>query len=444
MKKYIKYISALLLAMICCMPIVVSAEPEEDQPAVSIDSFIINSNENDKINATMKTSADTDIRYSYTVSVVTDISQDGQKVASGSGTTGKDQDINIDMSDINTYSEYRFKIVLTYTVDGEEEFATAFSKPFEFIQDTFSEDLSGKQLTVNMTSREITIDWSRYMKYGGDAVLVTIEVDGEKEVEELVYSSDQKFYDYHFEETAKVVNITLKQAIDGKLSEGIKATVNLVKDESSKEFYLIFPADSEQFNRTWNIQYRNGSDTQVIWKTDKDRTTLKLTDAGTFLVEMEETNKSLYIEYKDENDVTWIYDFATDVAAYAPDINMLESYNGSTVQSSSVVLVGKISDKAATITLNGNAAEVDTDGIFQGEVKLEDGKNVITIEATSSVGKTARKTIIVYKESTKLVEEVGNIFNEYMPLIITLGVSMVFIVVLIFAAKRKEIPTKNS
>ncbi len=438
MKKYIKYISTLLLAMICCMPMVVSAEPEDEyEPAVTVESFVIDSNENEKIKATMMATADTEISYSYTVSLVTDISQEGQKVASGTGKTGVAEEVSIDMTDANSYSAYRFKIVLTYTVDEVEEFATAFSKPFEFIQETYADELKGKTITVDMTSQIITIDWSKHMSYGADGVLVTIDVDGENKVEEIIYSSDAKLYEHYIEDEDNQVVINLKQIKDGKLSQGITETINLKKDDSSTDFYLILPQGNDQYNRIWSIEYRNGSETALTWKTDNDKSNLTLTDDGTFQVEMEEDNQSLHIEYTDTNGVIWTYDLATDVAAYTPNIDMLESYNGSTVKSSSIIMVGKVSDTSAQITLNGEAVEVDGNGTFQGEVALEIGKNVVTIEATSQIGKTARKTVTIYRESSDTATEAGNILTEYMPLIITLGVSLVFIVVLILASKRK-------
>lgn len=438
MKKLVKYMSIVLIAMMCCLPMVVSAEPEEDAPVVSVDSFVINSNANEKINATMLAVADTEISYTYTVSVVTDISKDGKQVASGSGKTGQNEDINIDMSDINTYSEYRFKIVLNYTVNGEEQFATAFSKTFAYTQESYAEELKGRDITVNVTSKNITIDWSRYMRYGADAVLVNIEVDGEKKVEELIYSEDKKTYEYDFEEGAKNVEIILRQAIDGKLSEGLRDKISLEKKQDKNDFCLVFPEEKEQFNRTWNIQFVNAKDTKLIWKTDNNKKELTLNDAGTFMVEMEENNESLYVEYSDDNKIKWVYDFATDVAAYTPDINMLEAYHGSTVKSESITMVGKISDKTATITVNGNKVEMDKSGVFESKVSLDVGKNTVIIEASNQVGKTARKTITIYRETSQIGENVSSVFDDYKPLIITLGVSLVFIAVLVVTSKRRE------
>ena len=169
-----------------------------------------------------------------------------------------DDIISVENGEINEYKlGYLFKIVLSYTVDGEEQFATAFSKTFAYTQQSYAEELKGRDITVNMTSNTITIDWSRYMRYSADAVLVTIEVDGEKKVEELIYSADEKLYEYDFEEGAKNVEIILKQAIDGKLSEGLRDKINLEKNPDKKDFCLIFPQGNDQFNRTWNIQYVN-------------------------------------------------------------------------------------------------------------------------------------------------------------------------------------------
>ena len=126
------------------------------------------------------------------------------------------------------------------------------------------------------------------------------------------------------------------------------------------------------------------------------------------------------------------------MAAYTPDINMLEAYHGSTVKSSTITMVGKISDKTATITVNGNKVEMDKSGVFESKVSLDVGKNTVIIEASNQVGKTARKTITIYRETSQIGENVSSVFDDYKPLIITLGVSLVIIAMLVVTSKRRE------
>lgn len=439
MSRYIKYISAILLAVMCCLPMVVAADENEYEPVVSVDSFVIDSNENEQIKATMFAKADhaEAIQYDYTVSVVTDISQDGKQVAKGSGTTGEFVQIDIDMSRINSNDSYRFKIMLTYTVDGKDEFATAISKVFAFTQESYADNLKGRDITVDMTGGMVTVDWNRYMSYGADGVLVIIEQDGEKKVEEIIYKDTAKYYKHYFDKDVKEIKVTLKQVIDGELSEGITDTLTVKKGQNPDEFYLLFPEGSDRYNLIWSVQYKNAEDMSVMWKGTGFSNTSKLNGDGTHVIDMKEDNEYVYVEYTDKNAIKWTYEFATDLATYAPDIDLLEAYNGTTVKSSSIILAGKVSDTTATVTLNGKETKVDGSGMFQGEVLLQTGKNVITIEATSTRGKASRKSLTIYKESGGMFEEAGSFFAQYAPLIITLTVSVVFIVVLILSSKKK-------
>lgn len=435
MEKYFKIISILLLVVILGTPQAVKAEPEDGESLVSIDSFVINSNENEKINATLQASAATEIYFGYKVAVVTDISQDGKEVARGRGKTGEDVSVDIDMSNINTYDSYRFKITVTYSVDGQDYFANAYSKEFDYTQESYANDLSGRDIEVDMTAKILKINWRNYTEWSAESVLVIIDVDGENVVEDVI-PKDENGYEYYFDQNTKQITVTLKQVVDGKLSKGIVDTINIVKEENSDEFYLKFPSEEKQYGSVWNVEYFNGSASKVLWKADSDKEELELEGNGSFLIDLEEDNDSLLVSYTDDNGILWRYEFWTDIVVYAPTIKLLEEYDGSSVESSSLILSGKVDDANATVKINDKEVEVDKDGMFSGTVDLAGGKNVINIEASNAVGKASRTSVTVFKEGGDSVVDDVNIFGEYTTLIITFGVSVVLLVVLIVIARR--------
>ena len=97
---------------------------EEDEPVVGLDSFIVNSMENEIYNISMiaKTAEGVTgpIEYSYKVYLVTNISEQGKEMVSGNGKTGETVTFDIDMNNANSYSEYRFKILYEYKYNDEE------------------------------------------------------------------------------------------------------------------------------------------------------------------------------------------------------------------------------------------------------------------------------------------------------------------------------------
>lgn len=426
------------MTLILWVPMVVNAEPDEEVSLINIDSFVINSNEGADINATLTTSSnvvDTQINFDYVVSVVTDISQDGKEVASGWGTTGEDTNVNINMSNINTYDSYRFKITVTYNVDGQDYIEHAYSKIFDYTQESFSDDLGGRDITVDMTAKVLSIDWGDHMAWSAQSVLVIIDVDGEKAVEEIVYKDNKRNYDYYFDQDTKQITVTLKQIFDGKLSAGISDTIDIVKNADAQGFYVEFPSDIEQYNSVWTIKYYNGAASKLHWETDSDRKDLELNEDGAFLIEMKDDNTRLALNYTDDKNITWKYEFATDIAAYAPTISLLEKYDGSTVDSERLMLSGSLDDANATVKINDEEIKVDDKGMFSGEVSLTTGKNVVTIEATNSIGRTTKKLVTIYKKGATSLAQEASIFGEYTPMIITAVVSVALLAVMIIVIK---------
>lgn len=434
MKKYFKIISVILLVLFLVTPSAVKAEPGDGEQPLTIDSFVINSNENEKYNATLKATAATEIYYQYTVAVVTDISQEGKEVASGSGRTGEDVSVDINMSNINTYDSYRFKITVTYSVEENEYIAYAYSKEFDYTQETYAEDLGGRDIVVDMTAKILKINWINYTNWSAESVLVTIEADGEKVVEEVV-EKNKEGYDYYFDQDTKQVTVTLKQVFDGKLSKGITDTIDIVKADNTDDFYLEFPSEEEQYGSVWNVKYFNGTENKVTWKADSAKKDLELDGDGSFLIDMGENNESLIVNYTDANNISWKYEFDTEIIIYAPTIKLLEEYDGSRVKSSSLVLSGKVDDASAMVKINGREVEVDKNGMFTDMVTLETGKNVINLEASNKVGKTSRTSVTVYKEGSSSSSDDGGILGEYTTLIITAGVSIILLAVLIAVSR---------
>lgn len=74
-----------------------------------------------------------------------------------------------------------------------------------------------------------------------------------------------------------------------------------------------------------------------------------------------------------------------------PTLNVTAPTNGLVTNKASVTVVGNTDDatsKPVTITVNGQAATVNTDGTFSKELTLSEGSNTITVIAKDRAGKT--------------------------------------------------------
>ena len=74
------------------------------------------------------------------------------------------------------------------------------------------------------------------------------------------------------------------------------------------------------------------------------------------------------------------------------DVNGPE--DGATVQTTAVIVHG-LTIPEASLTISGEAASVDADGMFRGEVTLSPGSNVIEVVATDTEGNREAKTLSI-------------------------------------------------
>ena len=151
---------------------------------------------------------------------------------------------------------------------------------------------------------------------------------------------------------------------------------------------------------------------------------------------MNDDNQKLFISYMDAKNVLWEYDFITTIVEYAPTIQLLEQYNGATIDGASVTIVGKVDDTSATIKVNGGEVTVDDKGTFRKTVDLAVGKNTIDIEATSIIGKSSRTSVTVYKAGTDDGIKDTSFISKYSTLIVSLSASVMLLAVLCVVVKK--------
>ena len=147
--------------------------------------------------------------------------------------------------------------------------------------------------------------------------------------------------------------------------------------------------------------------------------------------------EELTVEYNLDEHIKWVYKFPLVIADYAPNITLLEKYDGVTVATSDYTIVGKVDDVNAKITAEGCEVTQNDDGTFSIKAELEDGKNTIVIEAENKIGKTSKSVVNLYLDNSGSVIEKNSIIDKYLPLIITLSLSCVLIVAIIVLTKKK-------
>ncbi len=82
-----------------------------------------------------------------------------------------------------------------------------------------------------------------------------------------------------------------------------------------------------------------------------------------------------------------------------PEITIAAPANDLWTNESLIIVTGAV-PKGASLKVNGQEATVGTDGQFEREVILQEGDNILRIEATDDVGNVTSQEIIVHRKST--------------------------------------------
>jgi len=106
-----------------------------------------------------------------------------------------------------------------------------------------------------------------------------------------------------------------------------------------------------------------------------------------------------------------IYFFkATENFSEAPFLEIAEPLENETVNDERLTIRGK-TDPESSLEINGQAINLDKDGIFVAEVTLMEGINEIIIKAKNKFNKEAKKDIIVNYERNQIAEELFQKFK---------------------------------
>lgn len=93
------------------------------------------------------------------------------------------------------------------------------------------------------------------------------------------------------------------------------------------------------------------------------------------------------------NSASLTWGFTTDTIA--PVVSITSHQNGQYLNSQTITLSGSIDDPAATVTVNGQAAQVSGDSFSYAGLPLTEGPNSITVSATDPAGNTGTATITI-------------------------------------------------
>jgi minor extracellular serine protease Vpr len=132
-------------------------------------------------------------------------------------------------------------------------------------------------------------------------------------------------------------------------------------------------------------------------------------------IALKEGENRILIEAKGCTGETFILNRVVVLDTISPDLFISSPLNNSTVETDSVIILGKAIDSGTgvdNITINGNFISLSSDGSFSANLNLREGLNTFTITSEDKVGNKISKTLaVIYKkpiEITTIILQIGS------------------------------------
>jgi|SRR5690625_2579654 len=150
-----------------------------------------------------------------------------------------------------------------------------------------------------------------------------------------------------------------------------------------------------------------------------------------------EGSNDIYAEMESEDLVSYIIDASVYCDVNPPKIKLYDDLDGKTFYSNSVTLIGTMSG-GNILRILGERVE-EENGDFFYEVDLSLGENVIDIEAEDNNGNISKRVLTLYK-GPNIVSGADSTsgWTQFLPLLLSLLASIVFIALSLVFMKKKE------
>lgn len=383
---------------------------------------------------------DEDISYRYEIYAVADVEDSGQKeLASGSARAGENVKLDVELSSLTSYDSYKLMLRVTYDNGSAEFFDSAESEVFSFSNTETPERISDYKLYVDETNGTCYLDWDEFSDWNFDSYFISAFADEDKS--EPVFSGEitggQTDYEFSFPFETKTLEVNLYYRDNGILSQPKTKTVDFENGER-----LVLSTDEITSSAQAILEYNVASERVLKISLNENQSgEYRLTGSDSLGVTLAEGTNSLYAEFESDDNIFYYVSKEILYDAYPPEILLYEDLDGKTFDAGSVVISGKV--KSGTkLTVNGEETALDDEGGFSFSVDLDSAEVKVTLEASDAAGNASVQSLTLKRAVNAVLAATGKI-ADYIPLLIALSESVIFIIMALLFIKKKNAPRKS-
>jgi flagellar hook assembly protein FlgD len=188
-------------------------------------------------------------------------------------------------------------------------------------------------------------------------------------------------------------------------------SVNVLVDTSSPTLRLA-NLDDQSRVREANLTIEGLTDPDAVVRLADDPAILSIGADGQFSLkrQLEEGTNVIQLVAVDPAGNTTTLSREILLVTEPPEVTISAPLNDEWISESLITVAGAV-PAGATLKVNGQEATVSEDGLFEREIILQEGDNILRIEATDDVGNVATQEIIIHRKTTPPLLEL-NVEND--------------------------------
>jgi hypothetical protein len=417
----------------------ISVSVDEYEEGVWITQLELGTQEGSILPVTFRVEHDQNVSYRYELSLA--LAEGGMEkvVYNGNGTANEDVNMNIDLYSYSSHDQYLLKLNVIYTLNGYDYIDFAYA-PFSFINERSPSVLERFDIIIDEAESTMTLDWSKYVPYYYEGVLVAIFDNDNTEptvLHEAAPNDPQSLSTYYNSEADKIT-MDIKVKAGALYSESIRKVIYPKQNMSG--FYITADEVPVTNISRYAFQHYNAVDQVLDITVNEQQSRILLDGDGEKGIHLKDDSNNIIMQYTDLNDVTWIKNRYVYVDQIPPVLQLFEDVDGLQTTASSFIITGQ-TEGGAVLMMNDTAIELQENGGFSFKMNLADGNNEVLIRSTDAANNSSLMEVTIRKDkSTAFISnEEGNpnSWIHYLPLLITLFITLVLSILIFIYWKKK-------
>lgn len=328
--------------------------------------------------------------------------------------------------------QYEFVVIALLNDEENTILRSVRNLTYDYTNPNEPDEIDNFKIYIDAEKNEVRINWSDFSSWSHEGYRMSVTADGEK-----IYSGE---YDSGYRED------TVKYPADSsKLEIGLTyKSYGLWAKEKAKTIdlkgdFLKNASGAVTGTSYVELQYSFSKNCILKVTVNGNTTESEVTGQGSFTADIDDGTNEIYVEAELEDYIYYVLNSQVSVDTNPPSIYLYDNLDGKSVAQDTITIIGKITD-ADLLKIDGVEVSFNENGTFSVDKSLEEGENVISIEAKDNSGNVSLRTVTLYKKVPgKVVIGDDNLkYLRYLPLLASILTSLLIIVIAYAFFRRKK------